>query len=347
MARQFLAAVERGEEPWKKPEAPKGKLTLGNLLDNFYTPWVAEHRRSGLKTVNALKSAFAWLMLTPAEEITVADVEEWRIKKRNEKGSKGATLNRLTIALKAAINWALKRELIEKHPLSRLEKLREDDSDTKLRYLTPEERERLYAALDAREERMKAERDSHNEWLTERNEPLFPDLKKYAFVDHLKPMIITTLNSGIRRGALFQLLWSDINFQEGILTVRPAINKITKGKGKIIHIPMTPTLTNTLVAWKEQTGGDGDGLVFPSPKTGTVMDNCKTAWARLLKDADIKKFRWHDMRHDFASQLVTKGVDLNTVRELLGHADIKMTLRYAHLAPENKLRAVERLDRKK
>ena len=73
------------------------------------------------------------------------------------------------------------------------------------------------------------------------------------------------------------------------------------------------------------------------------MDNCKTAWAKLLKDADIKNFRWHDMRHDFASQLVSKGVDLNTVRELLGHADIKMTLRYAHLAPQIKRAAVEML----
>ena len=71
------------------------------------------------------------------------------------------------------------------------------------------------------------------------------------------------------------------------------------------------------------------------------MHDCNSSFEWLLKEAKIENFRWHDMRHDFASRLVMAGVDLNTVRELMTHSDIKITLRYAHLAPEKKRAAVE------
>lgn len=93
--------------------------------------------------------------------------------------------------------------------------------------------------------------------------------------------------------------------------------------------------------WKVQTP-NATGLVFPG-KDGDRLDNVKSAWCALLKSAGIVNFRWHDMRHHFASRLVMAGVDLNTLREFLGHGDIKMTLRYAHLAPEHKAAAVARL----
>jgi site-specific recombinase XerD len=123
--------------------------------------------------------------------------------------------------------------------------------------------------------------------------------------------------------------------------VRAAIVKTDKQ----YYVPLNKLAFATISCWRDQSKHTSPGsLVFPSPKTGKKMDNCDNSWDGVLKKAGIENFRWHDMRHDFASQLVMRGVDLNTVRELMGHADLKMTLRYAHLAPENKMKAVEVLD---
>ena len=99
-----------------------------------------------------------------------------------------------------------------------------------------------------------------------------------------------------------------------------------------------------LIAWRDQSANTSpDDLIFPSPRTGEKLTDVKKAWHTVLKEAKIENFRWHDMRHDFVSQLVMKGVDLNTVRELMGHKNITTTQIYAHLAPEHKLKAVELL----
>ena len=90
-------------------------------------------------------------------------------------------------------------------------------------------------------------------------------------------------------------------------------------------------------------GGRRAGSRVRGCLSGEPLTDVKKAWASLMKRAKLTAFRFHDLRHTFASKLVMAGVDLNTVRELLGHSDIAMTLRYAHLAPEHKANAVERL----
>ena len=81
--------------------------------------------------------------------------------------------------------------------------------------------------------------------------------------------------------------------------------------------------------------------MFPSPATGLQLREIKTAWRTLMKAAAIHDFRFHDIRHDFASRLVTGGVDLYRVKELLGHGSIEITQRYAHLASHTLAEAVE------
>ena len=88
-----------------------------------------------------------------------------------------------------------------------------------------------------------------------------------------------------------------------------------------------------LTGWHAQAGKvTNDAFVFPGQE-GEKLTDIHKAWGSVVKRAEIINFRFHDLRHHFASRLVQSGVDLNIVRELLGHADIAMVLRYAHFCP--------------
>src|SRR5262249_5681547 len=210
------------------------------------------------------------------------------------------------------------------------------DTKGRVRYLTDAEDARLRTALTLRDERIKTARACANTWRRVRGYAEIPSLESQAYGDHLTPMVLLTLNTGLRRGELFNLRWEDVNFQTKVLTVHGATAK----SGQTRHLPLNREAFAVLDAWRQQSSGEG--YVFPG-KGGQRLDNTRKAWKRLLQGAGITDFRWHDLRHSFASNLVMRGVSLAVVRELLGHADLTMTLRYAHLAPDHKASAVERL----
>lgn len=213
------------------------------------------------------------------------------------------------------------------------------DRCSKVRFLTKEEETRLRNTAIEREERIRQARNNANEWRKERKYALTPSIENDQFADYLRPMILVSINTGMRRGEIFSLKWENINFEHALITIEGSYAK----SGKTRHIPLNSEALKTLKIWQRQT--QTTGFVF-SNKNGEKFDNTKKSWANLLKSANIKNFRWHDLRHHFASRLVMAGVDLNTVRELLGHSDMSMTLRYAHLAPEHKAIAVEKLVKK-
>ena len=110
--------------------------------------------------------------------------------------------------------------------------------------------------------------------------------------------------------------------------------------------PSNEEAHDVLAGWQDQAGKiTNDAFVFPGLE-GEKLTDIHKSWGTVVKRAEIINFRFHDLRHHFASRLVQSGVDLNIVRGLLGHADIAMVLRYAHLSPGSLVTAVEKVARR-
>jgi integrase len=127
------------------------------------------------------------------------------------------------------------------------------------------------------------------------------------------------INTGMRKGELLSFYWSHVNFDNKILTVDFQNAK----SGNTRHLPLNTQAFNSLKQWQQET--DGIGFVFKD-KNKIQLKYFPYVWGALLDQAKITNFRFHDLRHHFASKLFMASVDLNTVRELLGHSDFKMTL---------------------
>lgn len=333
-ATQYLAEARAHGEPLAVTQGRRGATlpSLRDFIEDTYMPWFKAHHKGHEKTQHTLSNNFDPIMSQRLDAITGRDLEQIRTGWM-QAGNKPSTVNRKMGSISGVFSRAVEWDYIDEHPLAKLKQLKVDSKGV-IRYLTADETNRLRAALDARQDEMRAERESANAWRTDRHREPMPSLLELAFTDHLKPMVLVSLNTGMRRGELFDLKWSAVNFDTKTITVAGATTKTSDTR----HIPMNKETIGVLEAWKKQVSKSP--YVFPGQGGGRFED-VKSAWLKLLERAQIDGFRWHDMRHDFASRLVMAGVPLNTVRDLLGHADIKMTLRYAHLAPGTKAAAVE------
>lgn len=309
VAQTFMATlIVTKEDPAEAAKNRRERLTIGQVVA-LYRPWIEQHRKSARQTAVML-NRFSELFHIVAEEITPADVTKWKqaCSHLNPK-----TINRRVALLKGMFSWAVKEGHIRINPLKgRVEMIKEDD-DGRIRFLTPDERERLLCALD--------ERDS-----TEK--------------DYFRCAVLLSLNTGIRKGTLLALKWDYIDFINKSLHL-PA--KIMKG-GKTKSIPLNEIALGVLKEWRERSKPTrDDDYVFPGEKPGTHLGDTKKPWMNLMKKAGIDEMNWHDMRHDFASQLAMQGVDILTIQKLMTHENLKMTLVYAHLSPHHLERAVNEL----
>lgn len=306
-------------------------VTLGVFVEETYAPWLKANRpKSAVGTLERIERHFGDWKSKSITDIDVARIEAWKLD-RFKKGMKPATVRRDLAALSGVLSRAVKLTKLTKltaNPIHEVDKPKVDRSP-KVRFLDKEEEFRLREALAARDAEMIAARHSANKWRRERKQEPLPTLPHFG--DHLTPAVVTSINTGMRRGELLALKWADIDFKQKHLTVEGDNAK----SGDTRHIPLNSEVLDVLKRWREQR--TDETRVFP------IDTGFKSAWRALLERAKIRNFRWHDQRHHFASRLAQAGVPLNTIRELLGHGSMAMTLRYAHLAPDQKREAVARL----
>jgi len=142
------------------------------------------------------------------------------------------------------------------------------------------------------------------------------------------------LHTGMRRNEQHHLRWQDVNLRAGIITIPQ-----TKHGGKR-HVPINSVAERALTTLSKGCNGSDYVCLGPDQREGRD-------WERWFEDcidlAGIPDFRWHDLRHTFASRLAMAGVPLRTLAELLGHKTLAMVMRYAHLAPAHLRDAVERI----
>lgn len=235
-------------------------------------------------------------------EISSFLVEKYKLIRKDEK-AEPATINRELGCLRHIFNMAIKWKKAQINPVREVKFLKE-----------PKEKERI---------------------LTEEEEAkLLETVRTSPKEKHLEPIIITALNTGMRKGEILNLKLSNVDFKKKVIIVEGTKN------GEILKVPMNHRLTVTLESSKKVTKSE---YVFSD--NGKPYGDIKTGWWTALKKAGIENFRFHDCRHTFGTRLGMAGIDIRTIQELMGHKDIKMTMRYSHPTPEHKRKAVEILDR--
>lgn len=290
-------------------EQKKAETTYKDFADNWFQVYVKNNNKhSEIVT----KESTIRVHLAPyfgrmkLKDISNLDIERYKAKKIKENLSAKTINNHLSI-LRKSLNTALEWGIIKVSPVIKKLKTPPQEYD----FLTDEEAKRLISSA----------------------------------TDKWRDMIAVTLGTGLRFGELIALRWEDIDFTKTELTVRRAFAKGVLGSpksNKIRHIPMSVVVQNTLQLLNRR-----QGYIFTDNKGEPLRQvACIKKLHRIAKKADLRKIGWHCLRHTFASHLAQSGADLIAIQGLLGHSDIRTTMRYSHITGATLRKAISILDRR-
>ena len=270
-AEKLAAEVIQNTDPHQDRKTARQKAsrakqeTLGGFIELKYKSWALAHQKRGNETLDLLEGNFKDFYGKKMIQITAWDIQKWRSDK-GKAGLKPSSINRRVTSLKAVLNKAVEWDVIATNPLQKIKPLKIDQK-SRIRYLSKDEEKRLRDALDVREQEIRQGRESGNQWRNTRNYKQLPPMNA-AFVDYLKPMVLLCMNTGLRRGELFNLRWADVSFPRKQLTVEGTTSK----SGQTRHVDLNSDAMTLLVQWKAQAEGD---YVFTSPVSGERFNNIK------------------------------------------------------------------------
>jgi len=260
-----------------------------------YLDYAKINKRSWTRDESSLKRLIPHFKDKLLSKITPRHIEEYKKKRLDDKVKTG-TINRELACLKHMFTIAEKLgRFDDKNPVKKVEFFQERQYVMKIL-----DREEINRLID-------------------------------AAADHLKPILIIALNTGMRRGEIFNLRWSDIDFIDHYIHIKKTKSNVMR------KVPMNSVVATTLKNIEKKSE-----FIFPSlwSKKHKHINDVFNSFKTACSNAGIKDLRFHDLRHTAATLMVTGGVDLATVSQILGHSTIQMTMKYAHPTPENKRSAV-------
>ncbi len=273
------------------------RVKFEDLAKSYMELHSVPNKRSHKRDLLSIRHLSGFFGGRQLHDINSLDVEKYK-QKRKEEGPSEATINRELACLKHMFTKAIEWDMAVANPVRKVKLFRENNK--RIRYLEEDEAEKLLTAC----------------------------------APFLKPVVAVALNTGMRKGEIFNLKWQDIDFQQGTIHIER-----TKS-GERREIPMNSTVSGLLKGLSRLPGCD---YVFHKDN-GEPFKDVRWSFEKACRAVGIENFRFHDLRHTFASHMVMKGADLKVVQEFLGHKTYIMTLRYAHLSPSYKGKIIERIN---
>ena len=287
---------------------PRGERILFKDFSEEFISLHAEGMKSAGRYILSVKRLCRTFGEMELGKITRLDVEKFKAARAKE--VKGSSVNRDLACLKCMFNKAIAWGKAQHNPVKGIPFFNEEEFK-RTEFLTPEQANNLL--LECRRSK---------------NQDLYP-------------IVITALHTGMRKGEIFNLKIDDLDFENRLI-------RVTQSKsGRQRQIPMTSFLVETLQKVIRKRASKKvqflDRYVFPG-LTGHRLTDVKKAFERARRDAGIPHFRFHDLRHTFATNQRLAGTDLTDLKDLLGHADLSMTMRYAHVTPRHKRQVMENFE---